>query len=357
MPTNLPAQAKAKWVEATAEKDPRRKLVLLREFYSMFPKHKGTERLEMALKRQIAGLKDKVEKASSRKTGSTRLDWVVKKESGLHVAVIGTLDSVCRFFGEAAGLPVQIYQLLTAPVVGILRGVHVRLVLVASPVDSEIGEEKQDKLINLARGCDAVLIIGERPSYVDHVSDVLEKHNVRLKFGDSWVEVEYASSGGIRISGSSLAEVEVKRFLEGFGVKHALVKMSDNATLDDLESELLGFDSKIGIVVGGDGGSRSPYPTLFAERNGVDKDALVRGILRALDAIRVFTRTGGETVYSEPLLLKKNSTTAKAAEEIHRELARGFKYAKVWRKGSPRSVRVGRNFLLTDGDVIEIQSD
>lgn len=62
MVTNLPARAKALWAKAMTTKDPKEKLELLKQFYSSFPKHKSTERLEMQLKRQMKGLEEEIEK-------------------------------------------------------------------------------------------------------------------------------------------------------------------------------------------------------------------------------------------------------------------------------------------------------
>jgi len=83
MVTNIPEKAKAKWAEAIAARDPETKLRLLREFYSVMPKHKSTEKLELSIKRQISSLQQEVERKRTRKTGSTKLEWTVKKEEEL----------------------------------------------------------------------------------------------------------------------------------------------------------------------------------------------------------------------------------------------------------------------------------
>ncbi len=76
MPINLTQEAKAKWVEATDTKDPAKKAEILKEFYSLMKKHKGTEKLEVSIKRQISLLKEEAERAKSRKMGSSRLEWL-----------------------------------------------------------------------------------------------------------------------------------------------------------------------------------------------------------------------------------------------------------------------------------------
>ena len=98
MVTNLPEQAKAKWAEVVASKNPVTKLRLLKEFYSSFPKHKGTERLEKSIKRQIKSLELQVQKSSSKRRGSSRLEWVVKKQELPQLVIVGTLHMATSFF-------------------------------------------------------------------------------------------------------------------------------------------------------------------------------------------------------------------------------------------------------------------
>ena len=57
MPTNLPAEAKRKWAEVSAIKNPREKLQFMQEFLSLVPKHKGTAKLCAQVKKQMATLK------------------------------------------------------------------------------------------------------------------------------------------------------------------------------------------------------------------------------------------------------------------------------------------------------------
>jgi len=57
MPANLPAEAKHKWAKISTVKNPREKLELLKEFFSLIPKHKGTAKLCVQVKRQMAKLR------------------------------------------------------------------------------------------------------------------------------------------------------------------------------------------------------------------------------------------------------------------------------------------------------------
>ena len=72
MPTNLTAEANHKWEQVIATKDPKKKLELLQEFYSLIPKHKGTGKLCVQVKKKMAFLRKEImeKKSSGKKSGS-----------------------------------------------------------------------------------------------------------------------------------------------------------------------------------------------------------------------------------------------------------------------------------------------
>jgi len=123
--TNLTQEAKAKWVEAIAARNPETKLKLLREFYSVMPKHKSTEKLELSIKRQISSLQNEVERKRTRKTGSTKLEWTVRKEEALQLALVGNLQPAVMVFNTLTGLQINVYNALMKPVVGAFKSISV----------------------------------------------------------------------------------------------------------------------------------------------------------------------------------------------------------------------------------------
>ncbi|RLG49093.1 MAG: GTP-binding protein, partial [Thermoproteota archaeon] len=57
------------------------------------------------------------------------------------------------------------------------------------------------------------------------------------------------------------------------------------------------------------------------------------------------------------LILERGSTVLDAAARIHKSFVKTFKYAKIWSERLPYSpMRVGKDFILEDGDVIEIKA-
>jgi len=88
MPTNLPAEAKAKWIKVMEAKTPEEKIRALEEFLSAVPKHKGTERLREWATKRLAELREEIEEKRKKKVGS-RISFFVEKEGDVQVVVAG----------------------------------------------------------------------------------------------------------------------------------------------------------------------------------------------------------------------------------------------------------------------------
>jgi ribosome-interacting GTPase 1 len=58
-----------------------------------------------------------------------------------------------------------------------------------------------------------------------------------------------------------------------------------------------------------------------------------------------------------PFALRKGATVQELTKNIHKELLSNFLFAMVWAKRLPFSPKkVGLNFVLDDGDIIEIHA-
>ncbi len=80
-------------------------------------------------------------------------------------------------------------------------------------------------------------------------------------------------------------------------------------------------------------------------------------IWKKLDLIRVYTKEPGKSVTKEAMGLKRGSRVIDAAERIHKDFVKKFKYARIWGKSASfPGQTVGPNHVLEDGDVIEIHT-
>lgn len=84
-------------------------------------------------------------------------------------------------------------------------------------------------------------------------------------------------------------------------------------------------------------------------------DALKKKVYSALGVIRVFTKALREKVeMNKPVVLKKGSTVADAARQIHKEFAKNLDYARVWGSSRFSGQRVSSDYPLKDGDIVEL---
>ncbi|MCP8314610.1 MAG: TGS domain-containing protein [archaeon] len=336
----------------------------MKEFYSSFPKHKGTEKLEMSIKRQIASLEEELERIRARRKGSSRLEWVVKKGELIQLAIVGTLQTATSFFNLLARSDVKLHEALMRPILGVFEGFNVQFQLIVAPFDRGISEEKLERFMSLSRNADGALIVsGHEPlNYVKDVIDWFEIHNIDIRSDYPKVEIMSTPSGGIRIVGSSnfCNDREIVDFISGYKIKNAIIRITRDSNLDDVESALFGRILKKTIFVSLRKDQfdqlKALTPNVIIFDSSIDKDIFASYILKRLGFIRIYTKGIGEEPERKPLIMKTGAKAMDVAEKIHKDLAKFFQYARVWRKDEPDSVRVGKGFELKDGDVIEIHA-
>jgi len=73
------------------------------------------------------------------------------------------------------------------------------------------------------------------------------------------------------------------------------------------------------------------------------------------EIIRVFTRAPGKA-HDLPLrlLLPENSKLEDLAEKVHKDFKEKLKYARVWGKAVYEGQMVQRDYIIQDGDVVEL---
>ncbi|MDD3725653.1 MAG: TGS domain-containing protein, partial [Candidatus Ratteibacteria bacterium] len=78
-------------------------------------------------------------------------------------------------------------------------------------------------------------------------------------------------------------------------------------------------------------------------------------IFNLLNIIRVYTKSPGKVPDTDnPYTLKSGSLVIDLAELIHKDIAKNFKYARLWRDGEDKIAIAGRDYPLKDGDIVEL---
>jgi hypothetical protein len=86
-------------------------------------------------------------------------------------------------------------------------------------------------------------------------------------------------------------------------------------------------------------------------------DQLGPATFRALDIIRVYSKEPRkEPDLTRPFTLPRGSTVEDLAKAIHKEIAQGIRFARVWGPSTFDGQSVQEQHVLQEGDVVEIHS-
>jgi ribosome-interacting GTPase 1 len=167
---------------------------------------------------------------------------------------------------------------------------------------------------------------------------------------------------------------EVEDLLRSYKVNDAIVRISGEVKLDDVEDAVFestiykpalivankldarGAQENLGVLKRYVNGKLPVIAVSVEQRVGLDD--VGKAIFEVLGVIRVYTKEPGMRMDSEhPFALRRGATVGELAKNIHKEFVSNFLFAMVWAKRlrfSPK--KVGLSFVLEDGDVVEIHT-
>ncbi len=387
MPTNLPPEARAKWIKVMEAKTPEDKIRALEEFISSVPKHKGTENLLLWARRRLSQLREEVEEKKKRKGGKGP-KFYIEKEGAAQLVLLGVPNSgkssLLAKLTNAKPLVTDYPYATRAPQPGMLLYEDIQFQIIDTPsIPFDTGEKVgwMNRTIGLARNADGILIVldmGTNPlKQLKGIITELERSGILLKKPEARVDIEKTSSGGINIViNGKLIETnvnEIKSLLKDYRIHHAIVKIWGNATLDDVEAALMENRAyKPSIILANKmdlPGSQEKLEILrkivkdhieiipVSAKTGEGLEKIGETIFRQLDIVRIYTKQPNGDVATVPLILKKGSTVMDVAKSVHSRLAKHFRYAKIWGKSAKYpGERVGPDHVVEDKDVVEIFS-
>lgn len=390
MPTNLPPDARRKWAEVSATRNPKTKLQLMQEFLSLVPKHKGTAKLCAQVKKQMAALRKEMEEKKRRKSGKSGPKFFIEKEGAAQIALIGLanvgksslLAAVTNAKVEVSPSPYSTRE----PVPGIMSYEDTQFQIVEAPAlmeGSSDGRAWGLQTLALARNADGLLLMVDLSwNPVEQLSLVfgeMEKARISIEKPRGRVEIEKKYMGaGLRIIliGKLLdcTVKDVEELLKSYRIADAVVKISGEAKLDEIEDAI--FESMVykpAVIVANKVdqkdaeanlkllrsyiGDKQPILVVSCE-NRFGLEALGETLFQTLNIIRVYTKEPSQKEFSKtPFILKRGATIYDLAKNIHSDFKKRFSFAKVWADRlvfSPQ--KVGSSFVLEDGDVVEIHA-
>ena len=326
MPANLPPHYYVAELKYRASRNSAEKVAALQEMLSATPKHKGTDHLRADLRAKVAREMEELERPK-RGPGQPQ-PYAIRKEGAGQAALIGLPNAgKSRLLASLTGASAKVadYPYTTrVPLPGMLSYENVRIQLVDTPALDDL--EIQARLFSMLRNTDLMLIVvdlsGDPLSQADEIISELDRYGFQL----------------LRQGGE--ADPEDYRVL----VRTLLV-----ANKADAEGADIAFEFLEELY-----GSQFPIVRVSAA-TGSGLDDLARDVFAALSKVRVYLKgRGTQPDCDEPLVLDKGSLVQDAAITVHKDWTRKIKYALLWGSGKFEGQRVGRDYMLEDGDVIEL---
>lgn len=393
MPTNLPPEAMDKWEEVEAAHTPKEKMDAMIEFLKYVPQHKGTMKLRGEIKRKIAIIKmdldDKKRKGTGKSSGGPKL--FIEKGATAQVAIVGMtnvgksclMNATTNSKVVVTPTPFSTHE----PVPGIMSYLDVQFQMVEAPAVMEGAAEGKaggNVTLGLARNADGVILMldlsRDAVEQLELILAELEKTRVLVtKPTGGRVDIERRPAGSRmriivvgRLLDCSMRDVE--ELLRSYRINDAIVRISGDISLDDVEDaiyentiykpavivanklDLKGATANLAALKRHVNG-RLPIVAMSCEqKTGIPE--LGRALFDTLGIIRIYTKEPGTKTHSpRPFALHKGATVNELAKNIHKELLANFMFAMVWAKRLPFSPKkVGLNFVLDDGDIIEIHA-
>jgi len=323
MPANLPPQYLEAEKRFRMAKTPEEKIEALETMLAIMPKHKGTDKLHADLRRKIA----KITEEAERRYATSRASYHIRKEGAGQLALIGLpntgksqlLASITEATPDIGDYPFTTQK----PTVGMMKYENIQIQIVDTPPVT--GKESRVWINNIARNADLVAII------IDMGYEPLQQ-----------VEAVLQELDGMGIIPETV-------ILDESTIGRRQRKMMIIANKIDLDDS--GFNQQQIMSVYSD---RFPLATVSAALD-IGLDDLKKKIFKALEIMRIYTKTPGtKPDINDPIILKNFSTIKDAAEDIHKDFEAKLKYALVWGSAKFDGQRVGPEHILKDKDIIEL---
>ncbi len=392
MPTNLPPEAMDKWELVEAAHTPQEKMAAMTEFLKYVPHHKGTMKLRGEMNRKISLIKADLDKKKRMGTGKSSggPKMFIEKQGSAQVALIG-MTNVGKSCLMKATTNSKVMVTPTPfsthePVPGIMSYGDVQFQIIEAPAVMEgcaDGRAAGHVTLGLARNADGVILmidLSRNPiEQLDLLLDEMEKSRVLVDKPSGHVDIERRHAGAAlriilvgKLVNCSMQDVE--DLLRSYKLNDAIVKISGDIRLDDVEDaifetttykpavivanklDLKGSPENLRILKKYVNGKLPIIAMSCEQKSGIPE--LGKALFESLKVIRVYTKDpGSKQNTGHPFVMKSGATINDLAKNIHKEMLENFMFAMVWAKRLPFSPKkVGMNFVLGDGDIVEIHT-
>lgn len=326
MPANLPPEYLEAEKRYRAAKNPTEKLACLEDMLTLLPKHKGTDKLRADLRKRVS----KVKAASQAKKGVSKREsaFQIDKEGAGQVVVVGPANVgksalVARLTNanpEVADFPLTTWK----PTPGMMPVENIQVQLVDTPPLNR--DYVEPELLDLIRRSDLILLV------VDLQTDPVQQLE----------ETVHLLEENRIVPSHQRDKYEEERLLKFIPFLVLANKNDDESTDENLQifRELTDND----------------WPMISVSTiTGRNLEMLKNTLVDKLQIIRVYSKAPGkEPDLTAPFVLKRGSTVEDFAGKVHKDFVDKLKIAKVWGDVVFDGQMVQRDYILRDGDVVEL---
>lgn len=327
MPANLTPQYQKAELEFRRAQTTDEQVRCLMQMLQLIPRHKGTEKLQADLKSRLRELRLQLQRESS--SPRSQSPYRFPAQGAGRVVILGApnsgksqlLKSLTRAEPVISPWPFSTRE----PLPGMMACHDTLVQLIDTPpiVPGSI----EPWLLNLIRSSDAALLlvndaVDEGTEEAMAVIHELLLRQTRLGLQTDFDETDF----GVR------------------NLRTTVVRTHADDPDSELRRELCGQQELMAL------------PQLSVNLMSLDQlEPLRLQIFEMLDVICVYTRRPG-TIERDPnpIPLPRGGTVEQLALELHEDLFHSMKHARVWGPHVHDGQTVGRQFILNDGDLVEI---
>lgn len=324
MPANLPPQYFEAEKEYKNAKSTAEKIAALEAMLAIMPHHKGTDKLRAGLTRKIAQLREQEETRRKTKKGSI---FSVEKQGAAQVILVGLpnsgksslLSRLTNANPEIADYPYT----TSIPVIGMMKYEDIQIQIVdLPPIEDEI---RKLPFYNLLRTADALLIVVDASK-------------------DAGVEIQVALD--CLEAGKVFSPLVDEDMIPIGGVRKRMLFVLNKVDMADASRTIKAVGERYGESIG-----FAPFSSVTGEGEG----ELKKRIFELVEIIRVYTKVPGKKPDMDaPFVLPRGCTVMELARAIHKDIAEGFRYARIWGSAKFDGQTVQKDYILQDGDVVEL---
>ncbi len=327
MPANLTLQYRRAEQAYRNAQSLKEELDCLQVMLVELPKHKGTDKMQADLKQKIS--KVKKELASSPRSGKPISHRIPRHGAGRAIVIGGPNSGKSQLVAQLSRAKPHVapYPFTTRePSPGMMMWEDVTVQLIDTPpITRDVFDPGVESLI---RGADLVVLMMDLGSDDggEQFQEVLDRlQNSKTRLG----KATFLNRNDIGVTCTKTLFVPNK------------IDLPEAADRLQFFQEIVRVDF-------------DEYRISATERTGVE--SLREAIYRAMDIVRVYTKmpSAKEPDMEKPYTVSRGGTLIEVAEQIHRDLAKNLKSARVWGSKVHDGSTVTGDYVLEDKDIIEL---